>query len=103
VPKSEVSDYEINGTIRRELTSLGIDLTGVRYRCSGGAVEIVGKLKFHEPKPPSDAIKFITLLEDQVGKIRGVKRVKIDFDDWEKSGSGWGRKFEEEKEKEKQP
>ena len=71
VPKSEVSDYEINGTVRRELTSLGIDLTGIRYRCSGGAVEVVGKLKFHEPKPPSDAIKFITLLEDQIGKIRG--------------------------------
>lgn len=95
MPKHETSDYEINGAVRRELGSLGIDLSAVRHRCSGGSVEVQGQLKFREPKPVSEAIKFITLLEDNIGKIRGVRRVKIDFQDWDKSNGKWGRALEE--------
>ncbi len=62
---------------------------------SGGSVEVQGQLKFREPKPVSEAIKFITLLEDNIGKIRGVRRVKIDFQDWDKSNGKWGRALEE--------
>ena len=89
--KHETSDYEINGAVRRELASLGVDLSEVRYRCSGGAVEVQGKLKFREPKPITEIIKVITLLEEQLAKIRGVKRVKMDFEDWDRSGGTWGR------------
>jgi len=91
MPKHETSDYEINGAVRRELASLGIDLSEIRYRCAGGAVEVQGKLKFREPKPITEVIKVITLLEDQIGKIRGVRRVKMDFEDWDRSGGKWGR------------
>ena len=100
MPKHETSDYEINGAVRRELTSLGVDLSGVRYRCSAGAVEVQGQLKFREPKPISETIKMITLLEDQLSKIRGVRRVKVDFEDWDKSGGKWGRALIEPGEKE---
>jgi hypothetical protein len=100
--RHEVSDYEINGTVRREIASLGIDLSGIHYRCSGGAVEITGKLKFHDPKSPAEAIKFLMVLEDQISKIRGVKRVRMDFEDWEKNAGKWGRAFEEEKEEKKE-
>lgn len=99
MPKSETSDYEINGAVRRELASLGVDLSALRYRCSGGAVEVQGALKFREPKPISDMIKVITLLEEQISKIRGVKRVKMDFEDWDKSNGKWGRALIEPGEK----
>src|SRR5688500_16127664 len=103
MPKSETSDYEINGAVRRELASMGVDLSAVRYRCSGGAVEVQGKLVFREPKPISEMIKFITIMEEQISKIRGVKRVKMDFEDWDKSNGKWGRALLDEKKEEGSP
>lgn len=99
MPKPETSDYEINGAVRRELASMGVDLSAVRYRCSGGAVEVQGKLVFRDPKPISEMIKFITIMEEQISKIRGVKRVKMDFEDWDKSNGKWGRALAEPGEK----
>lgn len=99
MPKPDTSDYEINGAVRRELASHGVDLSAVRYRSSGGAVEIQGKLVFREAKAITEVIKFITMLEEQISKIRGVKRVKMDFEDWDKSNGKWGRALTEPGEK----
>ena len=84
-----VSDYEINGAVRRELSARGLNMMNLRYRCSGGTVEIGGALEFKEPKSPAQIIKDLFLLESSIMGIRGVKRVKMDFEDFEKKSGKW--------------
>ncbi|MBI4858815.1 MAG: hypothetical protein HY815_00870 [Candidatus Riflebacteria bacterium] len=97
--KKEVSDYEINGSVRRELVMRGIDLTDLRYRCSGGAVELSGKIRFKEPKAPYQVIKELTLLEQSISAIRGVKRVHMEFEDWQRSAGKWSRTVDDDEKK----
>lgn len=84
----QVSDYEINGAVRRELVARNVDLRDVRYRCSNGSVEVSGTLKFTETKSISEVAKELFILEQALSGIRGVRRVKLDFSDWERSASG---------------
>lgn len=88
--KKVVSDYEINGSVRRELVARGLDITQVRYRCHGGTVEVTGMLHFKEPKSPAQVIKELFLLDGALSAIRGVKRVKMQFDGFEKQSGKWG-------------
>jgi len=99
--RKEVSDYEINGNVRRELVMRGLDLGELRYRCSGGAVELTGKLIFKEPKAPYQIIKELNLLEQAIGAIRGVKRVHMEFEDWQHSAGKWSKTVEAEEEEKK--
>lgn len=108
--KRQVSDYEINGSVRRELTSRGIDLMNLRYRTSGGSVEVSGSLQFKESKSPAQVVKELFLLESSLMGIRSVKRVKLEFDDYEKKAGKWGvdekaieRKESEARSDEEQP
>ena len=97
--KHKVSDYEINGKVRRELVSRNMDLKRVRYHTSRGAVEITGTLKFTEPKSIGEMAKELFLIEQAIMGIKGVRKVKIEFDDWEKTRSGkFARHIEEEEE-----
>lgn len=88
--KKVVSDYEINGSVRRELTARGLDISQIRYRTSGGSVEVSGILHFKEPKSPAQVIKELFLLDSAIAGIRGVKRVKMQFDGFEKQSGKWG-------------
>jgi len=98
----KVSDYEINGAVRRELVNRHIDLQYAQYRTSNGAVELSGRLVFRETKNIAEVAKELFMLEESVSSIRGVRRVKIEFDDWEKSTAtgGYGRVLEGESEEE---
>lgn len=99
----KVSDYEINGMVRRTLVSRNVDLQELQYRCSNGAVDLTGSLKFKEVKSISEVAKELFLLEEAILGIRGVRRVSFNLDSWEKSRSGqYVRKLETDKEDDKQ-
>lgn len=80
-----ISDLEINNHIRRLLTKRRIDATKTTYRTATGVVNIGGSLVFIGPQKDVDELpKQLQLLEEMIRSIRGVKNVKIDFDDFEK-------------------
>jgi len=80
-----MSDLEINNHIRRLLTKRRIDVTKVTYRTSSGVVFIGGALVFIGfTKEVEELPKEMGLIEEMIRSIRGVKNVKIEFDDFEK-------------------
>lgn len=81
----QMSDLEINNHIRRLLTKRRIDVTKVTYRTSSGVVFVGGDLVFIGfTKEVDELPKELALIEEMVRSIRGVRNVKIEFDDFEK-------------------
>jgi hypothetical protein len=86
--KGSVSDYEINASVRRELTSRKVDMTSIQYRTTNGAIEITGALKFLETKSIAAVQAELQILEENLGAIKGVRRVNFDLSDWERNREG---------------
>lgn len=84
----KVSDYQINGNVRRTLVARNIDLQELQYRTSNGAVDITGTLRFKEAKALAEIARELYLLEEAILGIRGVRRVSFNLDSWEKAKSG---------------
>jgi hypothetical protein len=98
---SKVSDYQINGSVRRVLASREVDMTNLHYRSTSGCVDISGKLKFREPKSIPEIMKELLILEELIFDVNGVRRVSFNLDDWERSNSGgYVKKLETEEEQE---
>lgn len=98
---SKISDYQINGCVRRVLASRDVDLSDVQYRSTSGCVDINGKLRFREPKAISEIMKELLILEELILAVNGVRRVTFNVDDWERSTSGgYVRVLESEDDKE---
>lgn len=98
---SKISDYQINGCVRRVLASRDVDLTDLHYRSTSGCVDISGRLKFREPKAIPEVMKELIILEELIFKVNGVRRVSFNLDDWERSTSGgYVKKLESEEEQE---
>jgi len=98
----KVSDYEINGMVRRLLVSRDISLEELQYRTSSGCVDITGTLKFKEVKAISEMARELLASEEGIRSIQGGRRVSFNRDGWEKSISGqYVRKLETEEDDEK--
>ena len=98
---NKVSDYQINGSVRRVLSLRNVELTDIHYRCTNGSVDISGCLRFREPKSIPEIMKELMILEELIFNINGVRRVIFNLDDWERSTSGgYVKKLESEEEDE---
>lgn len=83
---NEISDLELNNLIRRLMTIKRIDTNKVTYRTTKGAVQVTGELSFVGlVKDPEELPHEIAALEDAIKMIKGVKRVNIEFDGFEKN------------------
>ncbi|MDD2717854.1 MAG: zinc ribbon domain-containing protein [Candidatus Wallbacteria bacterium] len=86
---TEISDFEVNNLLRREMVTRRMDTGRVRFGCNGGSVTIAGVLHFTGADiSPQEVPKFLYQLEQAVKGIRGVKNVKMDFEGWEKNQAG---------------
>lgn len=88
----EISDLEINTHIRRLLTKKRIDATKINYRSQRGIVNIFGDLNYVGLKKTAEEMPHeIASLEDMVKQIKGVKRVTVEIEGFEKNNAGdWG-------------
>lgn len=93
--EEQINDMEINNIIRRTLTQLMIDCNAATYRSTKGKVRVSGTLKHIGPPKPEEALPAeLKKLEDRLRNIKGVSRVIIEFDGFEKNDQTgeWGSK-----------
>jgi len=84
----KISDYQINGNVRRVLAGRNVDLKDLHYRSTNGAVDITGRLRFREVKSIPEVMKELLILEELISDVKGVRRVNFNLEDWEKANSG---------------
>jgi hypothetical protein len=84
-----ISDFQINSKVRSVLAKHWIDIQKLRFGSFRGTVRLSGELYLAGDRSASflDAAK-ITLVENQVRRIRGVARVYFDLKNWRKNESG---------------
>lgn len=84
--KKEVSDLEVNNSIRRILTKKRIDANKLNIRSTRGSITVTGSLEFVGiVKDPEELPHDIAALEDQLKQVEGVSRVSIELDGFEKN------------------
>jgi hypothetical protein len=85
----EISDLEINTYIRRLLTKKRIDSNKLSYRSQRGCVNVYGELAYVGLKKEADEMPHeIASLEDMIKQIKGVKRVTVEIEGFEKNNAG---------------
>ncbi|MDD5090756.1 MAG: hypothetical protein PHQ23_07540 [Candidatus Wallbacteria bacterium] len=86
---ADISDFEINNRVRRELVTRRFDTSTLRFGSAGGSVNISGKLHFTggDIQPP-EIPRILHQLEQAVRAIPGVKGFKIDIEEWERNPAG---------------
>lgn len=100
-PGKEITDFEINNLVRRELVVRRLDTSVINFGTSGGIVYVNGQIKFIGPEVALNELpKYLYLLEQSLRGIRGVKNVKMEFEGWEKNKAGkWIPKREKKDDK----
>jgi len=99
-----IDDWDINVSVRQELVKRFVDLRRVNFNTIGGIVYVKGVVVFTKTKDSSEKIvasieerieaerKRLIDLEKRIKKIKGVKGVVFNLEDWVKFGNEWKRK-----------
>ncbi|MBK8980604.1 MAG: hypothetical protein IPM29_32270 [Planctomycetes bacterium] len=82
------SQYEIQAAIRRVLTRHWIDLDRVRFGAFRGVVRVSGELRAAVPSAPDPSASLLDVLRSEILRIRDVKGVAFDLDNWVRDGEG---------------
>lgn len=84
--RPEVSDLEVNNSIRRILTKKRIDTNKLNFRSTKGSISVWGNLEFIGiVKDAEDLPHDIASLEEQLKQLDGVSRVNVDIEGFEKN------------------
>ena len=87
-----VSDFRINSKVRAVLAKHWIDLQSIRFGSFRGVVRLMGELRRLGGGSSSARDEFqLDVLEGEIKRIRGVKRVYFDLVNWERSATGQWR------------
>lgn len=99
-----IDDWDINVSVRQELVKRFVDLRRVHFTTIGGIVYLKGSIVFRKVKDESYEIvatieeraniekKRLSDLERRIKKIKGVKGVIFNLEEWVKFGNEWKRK-----------
>ncbi|MEW6102738.1 MAG: hypothetical protein AB1630_02780 [bacterium] len=99
-----VEDWDINVSVRQELVKRFVDLRRIKFNTIASVVHLKGSVVFVKTKDSSEKIvasieerleaekRRLIDLEKRIRKIKGVKAVIFDLEDWVKFGSEWKRK-----------
>lgn len=99
-----IDDWDINVCVRQELVKRFVDLRRIRFSTISGIVYLKGSIVFtkikDEPEPIVATIeerinaerKRLADLEKRIKKIKGVKGVVFNLEEWVKVGNEWKRK-----------
>jgi len=84
-----LSDLDINREIRRILVRHWVDLGRLSIRTTSSVSYVCGSLLrisgVSEPFSPP----IVTALFTEIQRIRGIRRVNIELDNWTETGGGW--------------
>lgn len=99
-----IDDWDINVSVRQELVKKFVDLRRIHFTAIGGIVHLKGSVIFTRIKDEPEKIvatieerisaekKRLSGLEKRIKKIKGVKAIVFDLEDWTKFGNEWKRK-----------
>lgn len=99
-----IDDWDINVSVRQELVKRFVDLRRVQFATIGGVVHLKGSIVFTKIKDGEEKIvatieerieaekRRLSELEKRIKKIKGVKGVIFNLEDWVKFGNEWKRK-----------
>jgi len=85
-----LTDTQIRANLRTVLTRHGIDPNKTSFVCARGIVRLLGDLE-HQGKhsaKPVDAGE-VEAIEQELQRVRGVKRVHMDLRSWRRRDDGW--------------
>ncbi|MEW6481656.1 MAG: hypothetical protein AB1397_01410 [bacterium] len=99
-----VEDWDINVSVRQELVKRFVDLRRIKFNTIASVVYLKGSIVFIKTKDSSEKVvasieerieaekRRLADLEKRIKKIKGVKGVIFDLEDWVKFGNEWKRK-----------
>ncbi|MEW6679430.1 MAG: hypothetical protein AB1297_00190 [bacterium] len=99
-----VEDWDINVSVRQELVKRFVDLRRIKFNTIASVVYLKGSVVFIKTKDSSEKVvasieerieaekRRLADLEKRIKKIKGVKGVIFDLEDWVKFGNEWKRK-----------
>ncbi len=95
---AQVSDFKINSQVRRILTRNWLDLKKLRYSSIGGIVYLRGTIDVIYGAPATRAsewegltARYVDKVEKDIKRIREVRRVRFELDNWRKGVDGWSQ------------
>lgn len=97
-----IDDWDINVAVRQELVKRFVDLRRVHFTTIGGVVYLKGSIVFRKVKEEEIVATIeerinvekrrLSELERRIKKIKGVKGIIFDLEEWTKFGNEWKRK-----------
>ncbi len=100
-----IDDWDINVSVRQELVKKFVDLRRINFNTIGGVVYLKGSVVFLKTKDSSEKLvvsieerieaekRRLSDLEKKIKRIKGVKGVVFNLEDWVRFGSEWKRKM----------
>ncbi len=84
-----VNDTHVRAELRSVMTRHRLDLTKTSFVCARGIVRMMGELRRQReyaahPIHHTD----VEALEQEMSRVRGVVRIHMDLQDWQRDGSG---------------
>jgi hypothetical protein len=88
--KVQVNDTEIRSEIRALVAQNRFDTQQLAYRVAGGTVRFTGELHYLGGGLLLSRVASTTLssFEREVSRVRGVRHVSLDLDNWRRLGTG---------------
>lgn len=99
-----IDDWNINVSVRQELVKKFVDLRRVQFATTAGIVHLKGSIVFTKIKDGEEKTvatieerieaekKRLSDVEKRIKKVKGVKGVVFNLEEWVKFGNEWKRK-----------
>jgi hypothetical protein len=84
----QITDTEIRSEVRALVAQNRFDTQQLSYRVAGGTVRFCGALHYLGGATTRVLGSTLTTFERDVQRLRGVRHVSLDFDNWRRLGSG---------------
>lgn len=94
---NRVEDLEINKAIRRVFVKHFIDLGKISIRTTNGSVMIYGKLDRMYGINQELTTNIVNSIFDDISKIKNIKRLNIELENWINVSGKWIKKNEVDK------